>query len=139
MSMRGMRACVALKKSLPPSAGSAPNAVRLAQRFVNCPQANRAGRKVRGVAGPELEAATVLSDKRRVTAHEMAELRIDDCARERAGRSFPGARLDGTIRRGPAFDAAQRRSRQITNGRRHEGLEGAWVQARGALDVHDSH
>ncbi len=49
------------------------------------------------------------SDKRRVTAHEMAELRIDDCARKRAGRSFPGAHLDDTVRRGPAFDAAQRR------------------------------
>ena len=121
------------------SAGSAPNAVCLAQRFVNRPQAKRAGWKVRGVAGPELEAVTVLSDERRVTAHEMAELRIDDCTRERAGRSFPGTRLDGTVRRGPGFDAAQRWSGQITNGRRHEGLEGAWVQARWALDVHDSH
>src|ERR1700733_13732198 len=121
------------------SAGSAPNTVCLAQRFVNRPQAKRAGWKVRGVAGLELEAAAVLSDKRRVTAHEMAELRIDDRARERAGRSFPGARLDGTVRRGPAFDAAQRRSRQITNGRRHEGLEGAWIQDRWALDGHDSH
>src|ERR1700721_4109245 len=88
------------------SAGSAPNAVCLTQRFVNRPHAKRAGWKIRGVAGPELEAATVLSDERRMTAHEMAELRIDDRARERAGGGFPGARLDGTVRCGPAFDAA---------------------------------
>ena len=122
-----------------PQSESAPNTVCLAQRFVNRPHAKCTGWKVRGVAGPELEAATVLRDERRVTAHEMAELRIDDCTRERAGRSFPGTRLDGAVRRGPAFDAAQRRSQQITNGRRHEGLEGAWVQARWTLDVHDSH
>lgn len=69
-------------------AGLAPDAVRLEQRFVNRPQAKRAGRKVRGVAGLELEPAAVLGDESRVTAHEMAELRIDYCARERAGRSF---------------------------------------------------
>jgi hypothetical protein len=105
--------------------GSAPNAVCLAQRFVDRPSAKRTGRKVRGIARFELKAATALSDERCVTAQEMAELRIDYRAHERPRGRFPSARLDSTARRDPGFNAAQRWSRQIGNGRRHEGLEGS--------------
>jgi hypothetical protein len=73
----------------------------------------------------ELEAATVLRDERRTTANEMAELRIDYCAREGAGRRLPGAGLDGTVRCGPGFNAAERRSREVTDRGRYEDLERA--------------
>jgi len=119
--------------------GSAPDAVGLAQRLVDRPRAMRAGWKIRGVPGLELEAATVLRDECRMTADEMAELRGNYCTREGARRGLPGAGLDGTVRRGPGFGAAERRSRQVTDWRRHEDLERTRAYVRWLLDVHNGH
>src|SRR5262249_29598784 len=104
---------------------SAPDAVGFAQCLVNRPRAMRAGRKVRSIAGLELEAAALLRDERRITADEMAELGVNYCARKRARRRLPGATLDGPVRRHPGFNATERRPRQVTDRRRHEDLERA--------------
>src|SRR5690348_9677856 len=98
-----------------------------------------AGRKVRGVTALELKAAAVLHDERRMTAEEMAELRVDYRTRESTRRRLPGAGLDGTVRRGPGFDRAERRSRQVTYWGRHEKPERVRPEVPGPLDVHNGH